>query len=308
MTASASDPALDSSGHPDVDTLADYTEDLLGPEATAELSAHLAACADCRETCDALEEVRTLLGGTDAPPMPDDIARRIDAALAEEAALRTADSAPPELRTPAAASQPPAGPRRPGSAPDRPAAHSGSTGPAGRRPGRGRSRRLRRAALWASSLAVCGLIVTAALNLHPADTGSTSSSKAAAGRSAQISPQSAPGFTSFSDADLPAQIQSLLQAPPSPGAVGAHPQAVNSGERSSSAGIPSCALQAVNRPGEQPLAVGRGSYHGLAVYALVYPDAADPAHWTDAYLVNAGCVIPSGATSSVLVHRTVPRP
>jgi hypothetical protein len=125
------------------------------------------------------------------------------------------------------------------------------------------------------------------------------------------------GSTEFTDSALPAQIQSLLQASPSgqpSQSQGAHPQALNSrdtgGEASgrATAAVPDCVLLAVARPGEQPITSGRGSYRGVAVYALVYPDPSDPAHTVDAYLVDADCVAPSGTGGPVLVHRTVPRP
>ncbi|WP_042374311.1 anti-sigma factor family protein [Streptacidiphilus neutrinimicus] len=69
--------------HPDVELLAEHAEELLTDEQSAELTAHLATCAECRETYDALVELSALLGDEPAPgPMPDDVAARIDAALA----------------------------------------------------------------------------------------------------------------------------------------------------------------------------------------------------------------------------------
>jgi hypothetical protein len=73
--------------HPDVELLADHAEELLTLEQSAELTAHLASCAECRETYDALGELAALLGEEPSPgPMPDDVAARIDAALAAERA------------------------------------------------------------------------------------------------------------------------------------------------------------------------------------------------------------------------------
>lgn len=312
MTSAASDPTLDSSGHPDVETLSEYVEDLLSPQAAAELAAHLDRCPDCRESCDALDEIRSLLGRTEAPPIPDDIALRIDAALAAEAAHSTAkqERDPGELSaTPARSTAPtrpagrggPQGPTGPGSA-----------GPAGRRPGPGRSRRLRRAALWVSSLAVCGLIVTAVVDLHP-DTGSGSASSSAAGsRSTDLRPQTAPHSTVFTASGFTAQIQALVQGAPSQGS---HQQALGTGQQPSNGPasatvttVPSCVLQAVSRPGEQSVSTATGSYQGTPVYALVYPDRNDPAHSVDAYLVDAGCTTRPGSTGQVLLQRTVPRP
>ncbi|MGW4898167.1 hypothetical protein ACWEQL_38885, partial [Kitasatospora sp. NPDC004240] len=85
MTASLS-PSFPAGSHPDVDELADLAEGLVEDAATADaLQRHLAGCADCRGTTDALGEVRALLGAAETPPMPQDVAARLDATLAAEA-------------------------------------------------------------------------------------------------------------------------------------------------------------------------------------------------------------------------------
>lgn len=79
--------------HPDVELLAEHAEELLSPEQSAELTEHLTTCADCRETYAALSELTALLGDEPAPgPMPEDVAARIDAALAAEREQPTADA------------------------------------------------------------------------------------------------------------------------------------------------------------------------------------------------------------------------
>ncbi len=99
----------DTTGHPDVDELSDLTEGLLTPSRSADVRQHLDGCEQCTDLHASLEEIRDLLGTVPEPePMPDDIARRIDAALATEALKRA--------ETPARA-EPPArsdGPRRGG--------------------------------------------------------------------------------------------------------------------------------------------------------------------------------------------------
>jgi Putative zinc-finger len=333
MTAAASHLNLDSSGHPDIETISEYVEDLLSAEATAELNEHLAVCADCRESLDALDEIRSLLGRTETPQLPDDIAIRIDAALAAEALLGAA----PATDDPGAVSERLQESRttvdHPSGRPPLPTASKGPAGPSGRRPeppGRRRKRILRRVAMGASALAAVGLFVTATLTLR--SSGTASSSSAAAGNS---SAQSAAGagspVTAFSDSGFTSQIQALL-----PGSAGRsssagtsrtsknpetsnNPQIAGNGERPGSspaspgpaavpAAVPGCALQAVSRGSEQPLTTSRGSYHGTSVYALIYPDRSDPAHAVDAYLVDTSCTAPAGASSPVLLSRTVPRP
>ncbi|MEU3155385.1 anti-sigma factor family protein, partial [Streptomyces griseus] len=76
----------DTAQHPEVSEISDLTEGLLSPSRTAEVQQHIAGCDLCSEVRDSLEEIRGLLGTMSAPePMPDDIAARIDAALAAEA-------------------------------------------------------------------------------------------------------------------------------------------------------------------------------------------------------------------------------
>ncbi|MGA4541182.1 anti-sigma factor family protein [Uniformispora flossi] len=73
-------------GHVDVDFLADFAEGLLSGADAATAEAHIATCADCRATFDALAEVRTLLAGHPAEPMPADVYASIQDALADAAA------------------------------------------------------------------------------------------------------------------------------------------------------------------------------------------------------------------------------
>jgi hypothetical protein len=47
---------------------------------------------------------------------------------------------------------------------------------------------------------------------------------------------------------------------------------------------------------------GLGHYLGVEVFALLYPDAADPAHTWNVYLVQSSCSAPL-----VLLHQSVPR-
>ena len=309
MTAAASHLNLDSSGHPDIEAISDYVEELLAPQATAELTAHLSDCAECRESRDALDEIRSLLGRTEVPSLPGDIALRIDAALAAEAEAGPTSSTAAE---PAQAA--PEEAHRTMAPPPPPRAAAGPSRPAGSGPGRKRGQRLRRAALGAAALAACGLIITAVADSHGGL--SAGPSKSAALSTAAAGPAAGTRLTAFSEAGFTQQIQQLLSAPlsqsnrPQAQGPGQQPYAVSprSTPAQSTPTAPSCVLAAVNRPGRQPLAVSLGSYQGTEVYALVYPDAADPAHSVSAFLVNADCVTSAGHPTPLMLSRTVPRP
>ena len=75
-------------GHADAATLAAFREELLSARKAAQVSAHLAACPRCAALEAQLAEVTTLLNRATAPPMPDALTARIQAALAAEAVAR----------------------------------------------------------------------------------------------------------------------------------------------------------------------------------------------------------------------------
>lgn len=71
--------------HPDLDTLADLQEGLLPPTPAAAVSDHLDQCPACRTDFAALGEIPgRLAGAADVGPMPDELAGRLDEALAAE--------------------------------------------------------------------------------------------------------------------------------------------------------------------------------------------------------------------------------
>src|SRR5262252_7980744 len=82
--------------------LAVFREELLSARKAAQVSAHLAACPRCAALEAQLAEVTTLLNRATAPPMPDALTARIQAALAAEAAARTPAAAPHAAPAPAA--------------------------------------------------------------------------------------------------------------------------------------------------------------------------------------------------------------
>jgi hypothetical protein len=80
-------------GHADAETLAAFREELLSRRKGARVSAHLAACSRCAGLDAELTEVSALLTMSTAPPMPDALTARIEAAIAAEAADRAATAA-----------------------------------------------------------------------------------------------------------------------------------------------------------------------------------------------------------------------
>ncbi len=309
MSPTTPHPVLDSTGHPPVETIAEYLEELLPPTATARLREHFADCAECRDTAAALQEIQSLLGRTDTPAMPDDVALRIDAALAAEALLT---AAPESVLEPAPEPAPDAAPapRPSGTAPGSAGApprtpHGPSSGPADdtRRPrggpGRGRARGWRRAALGVAALAVVGLVGTAVVQLGGESSSSGAKSSAVSNGGARPSVNGdLSSLGTLTDANLNQQVQGLLAS-----ATAVHPQGVQAPTDTTAheAGTPVCALTAAARPGETPLTAAQGLYQGTPVTVLVYTDTAHPLTSVDAYLVDSSC------RAGVLLHRTVPR-
>ena len=306
MTDFPPDPA----GHPDVEVISEYLEELLPADSTSAVGAHLDDCPDCRETLDALDELRGLLGEPEFPPMPTDIALRIDAALAVEAGLR-AQQGPTE---PVAERPLRSGPVRTTGPSQGPAhtAHGGSKRPS--TPHRPNNRRrnsnwLRKAALGVGGVAVLGCVVTLTLSLG-SGAGVRSASSSAGGPAISKAEGAAGTAYVFTAVGFTAQVQSLIGS--SEGSTA--PRAMTQGEASGSAAAtpsskapPACVLRAVNRPSQSPLTSAFGNYQGTPVFALVY-QGSGAATAVDAYLVAADCSSPTGGRSAVLLQRTVPLP
>jgi hypothetical protein len=177
-------------GHADAETLAAFREDLLSRRKAGRVSAHLAACSRCTALDAQLAGVTTLLASTTAPPIPDALTARIEAALAAEAAARPA--------APAGAAVPAAGPAaRPGAAPGA-AGHDGASRPAGRgpsRPGRGRAwLTLRVAAVTAAVAVIAGGGYGVAQLLSGGSAANTGAASSAAGAPAPKGRLNAPSM------------------------------------------------------------------------------------------------------------------
>ncbi|MFD0340986.1 hypothetical protein ACFVH0_20280 [Streptomyces sp. NPDC127117] len=311
----------DTTQHPDVMEISDLTEELLPPSRAAEVRDHVDGCELCGEVHASLMEIRELLGTVPTPHMPDDIADRIDAALAAEAALGT--TTPPvsthvsrETELPAAER-----PKTEPSPSDRPAGRPRATTGPGRRP----LRRRRRTAVLGAALgaAVVGVSVFMLQSLHPSQ---NSGSLKAADRSSSAEENSR---GAFSESTLEDRVHTLLLSTgskPSKSAdgVGAEERTPSTGAQSTpngaSAGaespqtplraptvpVPPCVEQGTGR-NAAALAVEEGTYEGTDAFLVVLPHPSDATR-VQAYVVDAGCVRaePAGK-GELLLTRTYPR-
>ncbi|MCD9903299.1 hypothetical protein LUR56_31665 [Streptomyces sp. MT29] len=329
----------DTAQHPEVSEISDLTEGLLTPSRAGEIRDHLAECELCAEVRDSLEEVRELLGALPDPePMPEDIAARIDAALAAEARPGSpADEAADDSRATAVshdaavsredadvsretASADTGGPSSvtpcTGSSPARPGGHpQGSTGP-----GRNRARRRRRAVFLgtACGAAIIGMSVFFLQNLS----SSSDSSGASADRAVSASEG---GAHAYSQDTLKTEVQDLLA-----GDVGAEdftgqkrspsedeqvaPEAESPDTKASRSPlvapavvVPPCVQQATGRT-TPALAIDEGTYQGTDAFLVVLPHPSDPTR-VQAYVVASSCVDTApGSTGRLLLTEAYDRP
>ncbi|MER6101331.1 hypothetical protein ABT115_03045 [Streptomyces sp. NPDC001832] len=288
--------------HPDVSEISDLTEGLLPPSRAAEVRSHVDDCELCGDVHASLMEIRELLGTVPAPRhMPDDVAGRIDAALAAEALSTTApaESAHVSRET----ELPPA--QKPDSEPsssNRPAGHPRATTGPGRRP----VRRRRRTAVLGAALgaAVVGVSVFVLQNVQP------SQEDAALKASDHGSSSAAKDAAAFSESTLEGRVQTLLLSAGTKrsgsDAVGAEKQApsveAQSTPKSDSlasessqtplrapvVSVPSCVKQGIGRK-TAALAMEEGTYEGSDAFLVVLPHSSDPTR-VQAYVVDAACI------------------
>lgn len=317
----------DTAQHPEVSEISDLTEGLLSPSRATEVQQHVAGCDLCSEVQGSLDEIRGLLGTMPAPePMPEDIAARIDAALAaevrptapavDEPVVVSRETTTAEDTTTARATREPV-PRSVGaSVQDRPAGRSSAaTGP-GRRP----SRRRRRAVVLGTAFgaAVIGMSVFFLQSIAPS--GDSSKTAADSGVSAGESRAHA-----YADGTLESQVQDLVgsgAAQESPGAKKVPPGAdtkstsealtpdaetPRSPLKAPAVDVPPCVQQATGRT-TPALALDKGTYQGTGAYLVVLPHASDSSR-VQAYLVASSCVDAAPqSTGQLLLTRAYDRP
>jgi hypothetical protein len=145
-------------GHVDSETLAAFREELLPRRKARQVAAHLAHCARCAGLDAQLADLPGLLARTSAPPMPDALTARIEAALAAEAAARStpAPAGAAAAQTAGTAAEAPGGADA-GAAPTQPGnAAGGSRRRARPAPAPARSRLTLRIAAAAAAIVVIG--------------------------------------------------------------------------------------------------------------------------------------------------------
>ncbi|MFE6664088.1 hypothetical protein ACFVFH_11085 [Streptomyces sp. NPDC057697] len=322
----------DTTQHPDVTEISDLTEGLLPASRAAEVRGHVDGCELCAEVHASLTEIRELLGTIPVPQrMPDDVAARIDAALAAEAApagtAAHASTARSVSRDSAHVSRETelSGSTKPNvetGASARPAGRPRATTGPGRRP----LRRQRRKAVLGAALgaAVVGVSVFILQSIHPSqDSGSV---KAADRRSSSEGNSAG----DFSESTLEGRVHTLLLgsgAKPSRSAdgMGTEKQSPSSESqttpRSTSAGadlpqtplraptvpVPPCVEQGTGRDAPA-LAVEEGTFRGTDAFLVVLPHPSDATR-VQAYVVDASCVQeqPAGK-GELLLTRTYARP
>ncbi|MCH0564403.1 MULTISPECIES: hypothetical protein [unclassified Streptomyces] len=310
----------DRAEHPDVAEISELTEGLLPQTRTADVRRHLDTCDLCADVHASLEEIRGMLGTLPGPPrMPEDIAGRIDAALAAEALLDATAPEPAEQNESGPSTDLPDEPgtrsttddrhdvSRETSATDRPSGHArtASTGP-GRK---NRTRRVRRRAavlgtvLGAAALGLGTVLVSSLM-------GGGESGTTAAGR-----PSTAQD--TFSRATLPQQVTDLLAQNTKSISRTPHSFGIQSDSGGTGTGdprvykqptVPDCVQRGIGRD-DAALATEEGVYQGSDALLVVLPDAKDSTRVT-AYIVDARCVQePSSSDAAeVLLQSSYARP
>ncbi|MFF6802527.1 anti-sigma factor family protein [Streptomyces sp. NPDC012616] len=303
----------DTTGHPDVAEISDLTEGLLDPARSAAVRRHLDTCMLCADVHASLEEIQDLLGSQPEPPrMPDDVTRRIDAALAAEALLSAAASSggdTHETSIPVGTDAEAAGvSRETAAASGRPSGHarSATTGP-GRKDHKGGRDRTR---LGRRRVAVLGAVFTAAaLGL-----GSVLVSSLVGGGSPGTSAHQTAVPDTFSTSKLEGQVAALLtkaggsRTPQSKGILGETGSETGNGSPRvlRQPTVPSCVQQGIGRR-DSALATEEGTYQGKAALLVVLPDTSDSTR-VDAYIVDSTCVNhPSTSPADVLLTTSYPR-
>jgi hypothetical protein len=296
-------------GHVDAETLAAFREELLSRRKAARVSAHLAACSRCAGLDAQLAEVSARLTRSTAPPMPDALTARIEAAIAAEAAARAATAADGGVATDAAGVG--TGPR------------DGAARPSRRPRGPRRSwLALRVAAVAAAVVVVAGGgygVVRLVSGSPSAETAAGSGapaakqaapapgtsaglrapgSQAAAGGSAPASRIVSSG-TNYQPSRLKAQVSAALARFSERTAFPAPSQA--SRPTASAHQLPACVTHATG--GKLPLLVDRARYQGHPATVIVVPGAASG--MLRVLVVAGDC---TATTGHVLAATTLPRP
>lgn len=283
-------PTTDTTGHPDVTELSDLTEGLLPPSRTAEVRRHLDECELCANTHTSLTEIQGLLGTLPGPAhMPDDVARRIDAALAAEAAASfsrdaSGESGPAHVSRETAAETD----RTIDRAVDRPAGRSFAQAGPGRKerkerkPG-GRRRKAVVGTVLTAALLGGGALLLSSLTGHDSTHTTTAADTFVKGHlKGQVTELLAKrqGTGRGSDTRKPWSVQSETDQP----GTGNSPKTMIQ----PSVAVPGCIREGIHRGNADVLAAKKGTYDSREAYLVVLPAASGTTRVT-AYIVDASC-------------------
>ncbi|MGW2332044.1 hypothetical protein ACWC5C_40690 [Streptomyces sp. NPDC001700] len=318
--------STDTDEHPEVAEISALTEGLLSPSRTVDVRTHLATCGLCADVQTSLDEIRSTLGTLPGPVrMPDDIAGRIDAALAAEALLDATapgDRASVSRETEAPAStehvsretEPAADPAdpvtegRPSPAVDRPAGRPrAATGP-GRKatPRAAAGARGGRARRWPKVLlgsACAAAVIGVGTLFFP---GGSDHDNGGPGTTAHADPSST-AKAGLSAGALKGRVQEMLaerKTTPSRGVTTQNTPDMPL--RANDPVVPSCVQRGTGR--SQPvLAAQQDTYDGKTAYIVVLPHRSDSS-LVEAFVIDASCVSASHSSpGKLLVTRTYPR-
>ncbi|MFH9733675.1 anti-sigma factor family protein [Streptomyces sp. NPDC017260] len=296
-------------GHPDVAEISDLAEGLLPSSRTTDLRRHLGACELCADVYTSLEEIQGLLGTLPGPTrMPDDVADRIDAALAAESLPRAKAPGTPEpspaTAVPAADANDDARVSRETSAPaSRPAGHarSSSTGPGRKDHRRGGRRRIAVLGTVAAAAALgLGTVIVTSL------TGGNPSDDTAHGQQTALA-------DTFSEEKLKQQVNDLItheqdsrNGPRTPRSFGMESETGGDNRVFKQPTVPECIQKGIGRD-DAALATKEGVYKGKEALLVVLPDSSNDSRVT-AYIVEATCVEqPAVSKAEILLKNSYAR-
>ncbi|WP_371578854.1 anti-sigma factor [Streptomyces sp. NBC_01314] len=292
-------------GHPEVAEISDLSEGLLPASRTTGVRQHLDECPLCADVYASLEEIRGLLGTLPGPPrMPDDVAGRIDAALAAEALLNATaperetvgDRATAGVSRTAGSEEAAHVSRETSPVADRPAGHPrASTGP-GRM---SRRRPNRRTTVIGAAFAIAALGFGAVL-VQSIGEGDGPTSKAPTTAS-----------EAFSGVKLEKRVKALLgdaeQNSPEKDSFGTAASPDKSRNTVFKADVPVCIAKGIGDV-TGAIASEPGTYRGADAYLVVLPDPSDDSRVT-AYVVDASCLDQaSEPAGDVFVKHSYARP
>jgi hypothetical protein len=319
-------------GHVDSETLAAFREELLPRRKAGQVAAHLAHCEQCTGLDAQLADLPGLLARTSAPPMPDALTARIEAALSAEAAARSALNPAGAATEAAGTAAGAAGAADAGAVPSQPGDTAGGhRSPRARRawpgPGPGRSRLALRIAAAAAAIVVIGgggYGVSRLVSGGEAGQASTASGAAAAApeakgpaaspemgrvehgtgssgnksRAASASP-SKPAIlstgTNYRTGQLKAQVEAALARGTVPGPTPTHP--VNG-----ATALTSCLNRVAGN--QRPLLVDTARYNGKPATIIVLTTASAKTRRV-VVVVGPGC---SATQTDLITTTTIPAP